>query len=140
MKIDLSNNKWLTVLFKQSGLSQNELARRVNAQDSVVNRWLTGKQLPGSESIQKIVSALGYELHIKENKMLTTEQALAILSDRKYTENIEWSQDNDGNSSVRGWLDRPENTPECTGLTIDCATGRVRTLDYEGVPDDWNKG
>lgn len=40
------------------GLSQSELARRIDVRPSVVNRWVNGERLPLPESIEALAEAL----------------------------------------------------------------------------------
>jgi ribosome-binding protein aMBF1 (putative translation factor) len=45
------------------GWSQSELARRLNIDQSVVNRYLNGRICPGLDLVEKFASALGVEPH-----------------------------------------------------------------------------
>lgn len=47
---------------RRAGLSQRELARRANTAQSVVVRIETGKTDPGTETLDRLLAAAGFEL------------------------------------------------------------------------------
>ncbi|HVM34039.1 MAG TPA: helix-turn-helix transcriptional regulator [Actinomycetota bacterium] len=48
----------------RTGLTQNELARRLGTSQSVIARWETGRRSPTLETVWKAVRACGMELDI----------------------------------------------------------------------------
>lgn len=67
-------------IWRQSGLSQAELARRAGLPRSVVNAYLHGRREPGVDTIARLAAAAGVELTVTPRKSpLNHERAGRIL-------------------------------------------------------------
>ncbi|MGW4228768.1 helix-turn-helix domain-containing protein [Streptomyces sp. NPDC004980] len=53
---------WLARQLKQSGMSQADLAQRIDMTRAAVSAWITGRATPREETIKKIADALGTDL------------------------------------------------------------------------------
>jgi transcriptional regulator with XRE-family HTH domain len=52
----------------QSGLNQAELARRAGISRSVLNAYLQGSRMPGSDALLRLAAAAGFDLRLSERK------------------------------------------------------------------------
>jgi transcriptional regulator with XRE-family HTH domain len=67
-------------VYRASGLSQAELARRAGMPRSVVNVYLRGRREPGVDALAKLAAAAGLELTVVPRKApLDAERAGRIL-------------------------------------------------------------
>ncbi|HUF51080.1 MAG TPA: helix-turn-helix transcriptional regulator [Longimicrobiales bacterium] len=48
-----------------AGLTQRELARRAQTSQSVVARVESGRVTPGSDTLERLLAAAGFELHVE---------------------------------------------------------------------------
>ncbi len=46
----------LLLLLRKQKITQKKLAEKINAEESVVSNWLTGKTTPTSKSVSKLIS------------------------------------------------------------------------------------
>jgi transcriptional regulator with XRE-family HTH domain len=56
---DIFFGQWLSGLLKVRGMSQGELARRIEVPRSTVSKWVRGEHVPSRDSCDKIALALG---------------------------------------------------------------------------------
>ena len=54
--------QFIAEMRKEQGLTQRELAEKLNVSDKVVSKWETGKSLPDVETMPKISKVLGISI------------------------------------------------------------------------------
>jgi transcriptional regulator with XRE-family HTH domain len=78
----------------RAGLTQRELAERMNTRQPVIARWERGHAEPGFETVQRALRACGFDLEIgigtrdddhpmliEDHLRMTPEERLAVLKD-----------------------------------------------------------
>lgn len=67
-------------IFRRSGLSQAELARRAGMPRSVVNAYVRGKREPGADALARLAAAGGFQLTLTPRRPpVDVERASKIL-------------------------------------------------------------
>ena len=62
---------------KQQGISQRELAKRLNIDETAVSRWISGKVTPSQKSIDAIEAAIGVKL---DKSNVNSKQKVALIT------------------------------------------------------------
>ena len=62
---------------KQQGISQRELAQRLNIDETAVSRWISGKVTPSQKSIDAIEAAIGVKL---DKSNVNSKQKVALIT------------------------------------------------------------
>ncbi len=71
--------KFLTQLRKEKGLTQLQLAERLNVTDKAISRWETGKNYPDIEIFESLSQALGVSVsELLEGKRIEKENLLTV--------------------------------------------------------------
>ena len=71
----------LNRLLREKGMTQVDLAKRIDAAPSAVNAWVKGATIPRTPTLRKIMEVLGCELDdLMINRYLSDEQVLQIVA------------------------------------------------------------
>ena len=62
--------KFIAAMRKKQGLSQKQLAERIDVTDKTISKWETGNRMPDASILLK----LSFELQINVNELLAGEQ------------------------------------------------------------------
>ena len=75
MKNTLAQN--LKTALEQQGISQRELAARLNINESVISRWISGRVVPSQRSVDAIEAAIGVKL---DKSSVNSKQKVALIT------------------------------------------------------------
>jgi transcriptional regulator with XRE-family HTH domain len=67
----------VTKIMEEEGVSQAELARRLNVSRSAVNQFFQGEFLPSVTTMEKYLEALGHKLVMETEPVVTTRRQRA---------------------------------------------------------------
>lgn len=60
--------QWLKKTIKESGLPQGVFAARLDLADSVISRWIYGRNMPRYDTMEEILDELGYHIEFIKNE------------------------------------------------------------------------
>lgn len=87
-------NTKLVVLRKKKGLSQSELAEKINVSRQTISRWEVGKALPTSENLKYLsqIYKVSFEYLLLEDEEETEEKIAIEANDLGQTKEVEHSK------------------------------------------------
>lgn len=87
-------NTKLVALRKKKGLSQSELAEKINVSRQTISRWEVGKALPTSENLKYLsqIHKVSFEYLLLEDEEETEEKIAIEANDLGQTKEVEHSK------------------------------------------------
>ncbi len=85
--------KFIAAMRKEQGLSQKQLAERINVTDKTISKWETGNRMPDAS----ILLTLSSELQINVNELLAGERFLSEETSSKMLSPEEYVQKSESN-------------------------------------------